>query len=99
MDAETSFRGSTVDALDLGAAVGDDAPVADADLARKADGDLALVGDDDDRRALGVQLVDQGHDRPTGGAVEIAGRLVGQDNRRPPDQRSRDGPPLALASG
>ena len=46
-----------------------------------------------------VELVDQGHDRPAGGAVEVAGRLVREDDRRPPDERPRDRDALPLAAG
>jgi hypothetical protein len=55
-----------------------------------------LVGDHDDRRPALVQLLDQRHDLAAGGAVEVAGRLVGQDDRRPSDERAGDRDPLAL---
>ena len=68
------------------------------DPARAARGDLGCVGDHEDRRALGVELVDQRHDGVAGGAVEVAGRLVGEHDRRPADQRARDRDALALTA-
>ena len=46
-----------------------------------------------------VQLVEQGQDVGGGDRVEVAGRLVGQDQRRVGDQRPGDGDPLLLAAG
>ena len=76
--------------------VGDDAAVEQRDLTRAAGGDLVVVGDHDDRRALGVELVEQGQIACAGGAVEVAGRLVGEHDRRPADERARDRDALAL---
>ena len=39
------------------------------------------------------------HDRRAGAAVEVAGRLVGEHDRRPPDEGPGDRHPLPLASG
>jgi hypothetical protein len=60
--------------------------------------DLALVGDHEDRRALPVQLVQQREDPLAGAAVEVAGRLVGEHDRRAAEQRPRDRHALALAA-
>jgi len=42
---------------------------------------------------------DQGHHLVRRLAVEVAGRLIGEDDSRPVDQRSGDGDPLTLAAG
>ena len=54
---------------------------------------------DDDRRAVAVELLEQLQDRDARGAVEVAGRLVGEHDRRPPHERARDRHPLAFAAG
>ena len=46
-----------------------------------------------------VGRLDQVDDRPGGFVVELAGRLVGQQQPRPVGQRDRDGEPLLLAAG
>ena len=51
-----------------------------------------------DAEAL-VQIADEREDLVAGVRVEVAGRLVGQDDRRVDRQRARDGHPLALAAG
>ena len=45
-----------------------------------------------------LSSVEQVQDRGAGGAVEVAGGLVGQHDRRPADQGAGDGHPLALAA-
>jgi hypothetical protein len=54
----------------------------------------------DDRLA---ELADRRAQEPeylgAAGRVEVAGRLVGEDNVRPGDQRPRAGDPLLLAAG
>ena len=52
-----------------------------------------------DRRALGVELAQQRHDLRARARVEVAGRLVGEDDRRPGDDRAGDRHALALAAG
>ena len=42
---------------------------------------VVVVGDHDDRGALGVEFLEQVEDRGAGGAVEVAGGLVGQHDR------------------
>jgi hypothetical protein len=52
------------------------------------------VGDHDDRRPVGVELVQQIEDGLAGRGVEVAGGLVGQDDRRVAGQRAGDRHPL-----
>ena len=61
-------------------------------------GDLGVVGDEDDRPAAGVELAEDGQDVGAGAAVEVAGRLVGEDERRLGDERAGDGDALLLAA-
>ena len=72
--------------------VGDDASIEHLDRARHARGDVLVVGDHHDRGAGGVQVVEQVEDGLPGRLVEVAGGLVGQDDRRgvrPGRERSR----------
>ena len=48
---------------------------------------------------VAVQRLEQPHDLLAGGAVEVAGRLVGQENARLVHQRPGDGHALPLAAG
>ena len=48
---------------------------------------------------LAVEFVEQRHDFLAGVAVQVAGRLVGQDQARPVDQRAGNGHALLLAAG
>ena len=82
-----------------GAGVRDDQTVAHMDLALRPVGEVGVVGDDDDRRALGVELLQQLKDLLAGVAVEVAGRLVGEDDRGAADQGAGDRDPLALPTG
>jgi hypothetical protein len=76
-----------------------DLAVADGDgTVRRACGDLGLVRDEDDGVAGVVQPLEERHDLDAGLRVEVAGRLVGQQDRRVVDQRARDGDALALAA-
>ena len=59
---------------------------------------LAVVRRDDDRRAAGVDLAEQVHDLERELGIEVAGRLVGQDDRRIVDERAGDGDALLLAA-
>ena len=57
------------------------------------------MGDQHQGRAVGArQLEQQVHDLLAGGAVEIAGRLVGQQQLRPADEGARHRHPLLLAA-
>ena len=62
-------------------------------------GDVLLVGDHHDRPPGGVQVVEDLQDLALGGAVDVAGRLVGEDQRGIGDDRARDRDPLLLAAG
>src|SRR5262245_28319342 len=55
--------------------------------------------DHDDRRSVSVELVEEGEDRLAGGAVDVPGGLVREQDRRPTDEGPRDRDALALASG
>ena len=61
--------------------------------------DVRVVGDEHDRPAGRVELAEQGDDLGAGVAVEVAGRLVGEDQRRLRHERAGDGDALLLAAG
>jgi len=69
------------------------------ELAGRALGDVGFVGEQDDRAAGGVQLVEQLQDIGGRAGVQVAGGLVGQDERRVRDQGSSDRDALLLAAG
>ena len=75
-----------------------DRAVAHRDPARQRRGQLAIVGDDQDRSTFGMQLAEQVHHGSAGSRVEVAGRLVGQHDRRAVDDRPGDGDALTLAT-
>ncbi len=81
-----------------GDVVGGDGAVADGDDAVGVLGDVGLVGDEDDGVALGVEIVEEGHDLVAGLGVEVSGGLVGEDDGGMVDQSAGDGDPLALAA-
>jgi hypothetical protein len=83
----------------IAAGVVDHMAVEHPDLAGQLIGDAGVVRDHDDGGAGGVELADELHDRCAGGAVELAGRLVGENDRRTPDEGPGDRDPLALPSG
>jgi len=56
------------------------------------------VGDDDERRAVGVDAVEQRGDLFARGAIELAGRLVGQQKSGTVGERSRDRDALHLTA-
>ena len=58
--------------------------------------DVGLVRDHDHGVAGARELVEQRHDLLRRGRVEVAGGLVGEQDRRTVDQRARDGDALAL---
>ena len=80
-------------------AVRADPAVPDPDDPAGPRGDLGLVGDQHDRAALPVQLVEQAEHVGGRGRVQVAGRLVGQDQRRVADQGPGHRHPLLLAAG
>src|SRR5580704_8167452 len=71
-------------------------PVLDGDRPARAARDGRVVRDHHDGEAVGVQRVEQFHDRARVLRVQVAGRFVTQQQARPVHQRSRDGDPLAL---
>ena len=62
-------------------------------------GDAGVVGDQNDGVAFSVQGIEEVQDLPAGAGVQVARRLVGQQDRRPVDESPPDGDPLALAPG
>src|ERR1700679_3259411 len=58
--------------------IGLDRTIADGDDAVGVVGDVGLVGNEDDGVALGVELVEEGHDFDGGFGVEVAGGLIGE---------------------
>ena len=54
---------------------------------------------DDERRAIGHQVVQRVLDQPLGFGVERGGRLVEDQDRRVAQERACDGQALALAAG
>ena len=61
-------------------------------------GDIVLVSDQDDGVALLVEALEQRHDFVAGGGVEVAGGLVGQQDRRVVHQGPGDRDTLPLAA-
>ena len=57
-----------------------------------------IVRDDDERLSIGMQIPNNAMISRGRAAVEIAGRLVGQQQLRSPNQRTSDGDALALAA-
>ena len=80
-----------------GMVAGDDT-VADGDDAVGVLGDIWLMGDDDDGVAVGMELVEEGHDLVAGFGVEVSCGLVGEDDGGFVDQGAGDGDALALAA-
>ena len=54
------------------------------------------MGDHDDRNASLVQLLEDSHDLNAGSAVEVAGRLIREQDLGIIDQRPRNGDALLL---
>src|SRR5438132_6121299 len=67
--------------------------------ARRLPRHIILMRDNDDRVAMVVQVAEEVEDLAAGLRVEVAGRLVGQQQRRLVHQRAGDGDALALSSG
>ena len=87
-------------AVAAGALVAHDAALGDLDHAPAHAVDHRLVvRRDDDRRAGAVDPVEQLHDPDRRLGIEVAGRLVGQQQRRVVDERARDRDALLLAAG
>src|SRR5262245_28340458 len=82
----------------LAGGIPDDPAAAHLDPPREGRGDLPVVGDDEDGRAPPVQLAQEANDLGAGVGVEVAGRLVGEDDRRPGQDSAGDRDALALAA-
>src|SRR6267142_4136816 len=65
----------------------------------RVSGDVLLVRDHDDRDAVLIELLENGHDLNAGSAVEIAGRFIRQQHLRIIDQRACDRDALLLTAG
>ena len=76
-----------------------DKPVGNADCAMCVARHFGIVRNQDDRDSLGVQPLEHPQDLVAGAGIEVARRLVGQQERRPVDQRSGDGRSLLLPAG
>src|SRR5215203_2034051 len=79
--------------------VGDDPPVAKLHYSLRPRGDLHVVRDEHDRDPRDVQFFKQVEDLGAGSRVQVAGRLVGQQQGRVIDQRAGYGHPLVLPTG
>src|SRR5712671_2298051 len=77
----------------------DDLPVEEMNHASGVFGKARIVGDHADRRAVLMQFTQQLHDRLPVTRIEIAGRLVGEKNRRVAGDRARDSDALLLSAG
>src|SRR5213080_2248486 len=84
--------------LTLRFAVRDDLAVEHAHLTPQTAGQLTVVGDHHDRRAIGVELLEQLEDGGAGGAVDVACGFIGEDDGGPAHERSRYRHPLALTA-
>ena len=73
-------------------------PSRDLHAAGERVGDRMVVRDRHDRRARRVQLLQQREDVRAGAGVQVAGGLVGEQDRRAADQRPGDRHALALAA-
>ena len=61
-------------------------------------GDVRLVGDHHDSNASPVQLLKDSHDFNAGSAVEVAGRLIREQDLRVINERPRNGDALLLSA-
>src|SRR5436190_12538763 len=78
-------------------AIAADETVAECDDARRVLGNVGLVRHEHDAdAALDVQLLKDAHHLDAGARIEVAGRLVGEQQRRVVHERARDGDALLL---
>ena len=77
----------------------DERAVAHRDQPVRGGRDPRVVGDDDQRLPGLVQALEELQDVQGGGAVEVAGGFVGEDDQRLVAQRPGDRDPLPLAAG
>lgn len=83
----------------MGIAIVDHPPVLQTDDAVCLHRNGIIVGDEHHGVALIVHLLQHSQHFAAGVAVQCAGRLVGQNDRRVPHQRPSDGNTLLLAAG
>src|SRR6185295_16110320 len=81
-----------------GGLVRDDRAVVEDHAALRMTGDFRIVRHDDDRLARGVELLEEPHHVRAGATVQISGRLVREDERRPVHERAGDRDALPLAA-
>jgi hypothetical protein len=62
-------------------------------------GQLLVVRHDDDRHALAVQAIEQRNDIAAGSRIELARRLVSEEDDRAIRESARDSDPLLLSTG
>src|SRR5690606_8903126 len=79
--------------------ISDNSAIGYLDTAVGRGGDMGIVGNEDDRPTLGMELAQQAQDLGTAGAIECAGRLISQDDLCAVHQRTRDRDPLLLSAG
>ena len=96
LDVQPGHAGKTVPGLAVHRRVFDECPVPHGDQPVRSGGDSLIVGDDDQREPGSAQPVEEPEHLQRGCAVEVPGRLVGEDRRRFVDQRPGDGHALAL---
>ena len=60
--------------------------------------DLPVMGDQNDRRAQFIDLLEQGYHIVAVDQIEVPGRLIGKDDAGPVDERTGDGEALFLAA-
>ena len=70
--------------------------IAEGDLALRIGGDVGLMRHQQDRDAMLIQRLEHRHDLQARAAVQVAGRLVRQQQRGTVDQRTGDGDTLLL---
>src|SRR6266852_2437218 len=75
-----------------------DRSVHEAQVMSRATAERGLVRDEEERQAVGVHLFEELQDLAARSHVQVAGRLVGQDNLRPHDDGARDRHALPLAA-
>ena len=79
--------------------LGHDPAVQHVDDAASLRGQALVVGHDEEGGAVAIEPAKEVEDLAAGGGVELTGRLVGEQDRRPVGQRAGDGHPLHLSTG
>ena len=79
--------------------LGHDPTVQHVDDAARLRGQALVVGHDDEGGAVPIEPAEEVEDLATGGGVELTGRLVGEQDRRPVGERAGDRHPLHLSTG